>query len=126
MKRIPIDKCPAGPELDMAVEKVRGKVACDQWTPVNYPKSGYIKNCQHDDCYPVDYPAQYSRNIAAAWELVDLALEYANDFELQWDGAKEGWMCYITEPAKARTAPLAIARAYLKANDIEFIEVPDD
>ena len=72
MKRIPVDECPAGPEIDAAVMEAQGKIACDRWTPVRYPVPGYIRNCNHSSCYSVGYPIEYSRNIAAAWELVEI------------------------------------------------------
>jgi len=44
-----------------------------------------------------------------AWKLT----EGTPDFELMLEDDNE-WFCYISEPAKAETAPLAICRAFLK------------
>lgn len=122
MKRIPVDECPAGPWLDAAVAEAQGKIACDRWSPVNFPEPGYIKVCWHDNCYPANYPAQYSRNIAAVWELVDEMYE-EEDQEIFSRFMKE-WMRAGLGPAHLTV--LRITRAYLKAKGIKFVEVPEE
>lgn len=56
-----------------------------------------------------------STNIADAFEVVDLMIEYAHDFELTWNGpmGNESWLCCFLEPALANTPALAICRAAL-------------
>ena len=126
MKQIPVDECPAGRGIDLAVEEVSGRIACDQWIFELHPQ-GYIKNCYHDACYPINYPPQYSRNIEAAWGLIyQMGIRYAPSI---YQIAQ--WYCnFLVDGERiescAITAPLAITRAFLKAKGIKFVEVPDE
>jgi len=142
MKRIPIDECPAGPEIDAAVAKARyseielvidlehGLIATSETRLCESLESGWIgwKSTLNGEvesfCLKL---LKYSTDITEAWELVDGAgIQHAPSIYriARWycnfmvDGEQiESW---------ATTAPLAIIRAFLKAKGIEFVEVPDE
>jgi hypothetical protein len=129
MKRIPIDECPASTALDAAVEEVQGNATCAR---------------------------HYSRDIAAAWGLAEWILEHMNydscssyvqhgyaQFSFhalkwshsKWPPVENGEVYTVTGEAKpdfkldqcgVTVLPLAITRAFLRANEVEYIEVPDD
>jgi hypothetical protein len=70
----------------------------------------------------------YSADIAAAWGLTKtLYIQWDNYFDLHHDTGH--WYCgndeCIETLVMADSAPLAISRAFLKANGIEFVEVAE-
>jgi hypothetical protein len=158
MKRIPIDECPAGPALDAAAGKALGwteyeidglrfwQAPAQEEQPGEWESTGYFIYPTHSDLH-FELPAHLrlyggkgtwrpSKDIAAAWELVEDLYKQAGEWisttrshkgnycagvigtVSDWD-----WWEYSSE---ADTAPLAITRAYLKAKGVEFVEVPDD
>jgi hypothetical protein len=143
MTKIRVSDCPACPELDAAVEEARGNVACNKWTHVDFPEpGGYIKNCQHDKCYPVGYAAQYSTDLMAADSLWDELVVDHWVVSVCYGPGRDGRLyasvqmqvdMFLAEDlifrtmrdmdARAETKPLAITRAYLKAKGIEYVEV---
>ena len=123
----------------LVVEQVLGRVPCGEWTPTHRPVVGWQENCQCPACYPAGHPADYSSNIAAAWEVVEHLAEsriylclldqmgYAVDeagkiasdcvFRAEFMDAKahergEGRVWYGV--VEAETAPLAICLAAMK------------
>lgn len=69
----------AGRELDALIaDRVLGLVPCDAWVVHSRNLSGpsFIqmpdKQCAHGGgCYPAGFPAAYSTNVAAAWQVVE-------------------------------------------------------
>jgi hypothetical protein len=125
MPKIPVAQAPAGPALDAAVAEAR---TGNKW------EEGWMQGVR---------PYPWSTDIAAAWELVEA--EYMAIIPLDngmwvapldvamtnyWnspDGelALSYYELHLGNSIVADTAPLAIARAYLKAKGVEEVEVPD-
>lgn len=132
-----VDDCPAGPGMDAAVARVLGQVACDQWRLMRAsPPTYYMevdmetkdRPCGHSNCYPVDSgPPPHSVRIGRAWELVEKMKLHVGPI-VDDLGRTSGWYCAddhdLNEAAVFHgggTAPLAICRAFLKANGVEEI-----
>ena len=124
-----VDQMPAGRETDLLVmEKVMGRIPCDEWIPVSHPETGWLKNCRCQACYPADDPAYYSTDTAAAFQVVDNLLDGTRTFSLAcWSLENDHWQAIFTgklnmeatryeqfDDAFAETRPLAICRAALK------------
>lgn len=123
MPKTPVDECPAGPAVDAAVAEALGhKVVLHYGQLMVKTPDGL-----HAD------PEPYSTDIAVAWEALEhlFQLNSLQDIHLEhlehtgWgistcynkvEGGWDGWVY-------AETAPLAICRAFLKVNGIEYIEV---
>ena len=149
MPKIPIDECPAGPAMDMAVAEALG------WH-IEFWQDGADGGCElcdeegnHVRPWSYDPSPRWrwspSTDIAAAWELViwcraniegqSLRLvgpEHPDEsgcaFENGWDASFVNSQYVYTDIGQhtnADTAPLAICRAFLKANGIEHMEVPE-
>jgi len=140
MAKIPIDEAPAGPAMDAAVAEALG------WLPYESDGVWYWKDMSDDDFPYWNHhangygfvedlkPWSPSTDIAAAWELAD-KISFRQDSTLGcfsvhcygWIGEcwEAGW---VDQPvgdvvARAHTAPLAICRAFLKANGVEYLEI---
>ena len=127
MPKTPVDECPAGTAIDIAVAKARG------WTIDRSLGTPLWK----DDCGKLlEDGWSPSTDIAAAQRLLsgDVTIH-----KTTIDGWGDQYHCIIgpeygycmelllsAGQAKADTLPLAICRAFLKASDIEYIEVPDE
>lgn len=123
MKRIPIDECPAGPEIDAAAGRVLGwQRASDGFTRTWLSPGG--SRIPNDDWIP-------STDIAAAWELAINPPESSNHVAVYLLSVSQNitgdWRARFGEQSMAigDTAPLAITRAYLKAKGIKFVEVEE-
>lgn len=125
MPKIPVDECPAGPAMDAAVAEALGyECACNECLFI----------CPIHSSDP-DVKLHYSTDIAAAWEVI----EYLRGETISNLGIKIGWDDHFSirvagywkryddwwYDAEAETFPLAICRAFLKANGVEFVEVPE-
>jgi len=118
MPKIPIDECPAGPEMDAAVAEVLGFKT--KW--FEYPDgSKILLLCDERDNWR-SIPAYSANNIAAAWELVEkerMRIGWTEAWDVPYAACRE----LICEYADKH--PLAICRAFLKANGVEHVEVPE-
>jgi len=150
MKQIPIDECPAGPELDAAVAKARyseielvidlehGLIATSETRLCESLESGWIgwesilKGEAESFCLKL---LKYSTDITEAWELMELEkmaiipLKSDRWLAIPYSAIPDDYTAYRIDLADgeiASTAPLAITRAYLKAKGVEFVEVADE
>ncbi|MGD8499539.1 MAG: hypothetical protein PVJ86_02765 [Phycisphaerales bacterium] len=138
--KVPVDECPAGPEIDAAVAQALGYEV--QWSPQpdGFRAPIYLVGTitWYDD--GVDRPhwtivPNYSLEIAAAWELIERLKDKAFDvsLEIRWDFScwaacffgdwTSGYGGDAIYRAEGETAPLTISRAFLKANGMEYVEV---
>lgn len=154
MKKIPIDEAPAGPEMDAAIARALGCNVTIGKREGRQAAFCNCESREHENpiTYVSRMLKRYSQDIEAAWELVEWLhqrIDEAEDgnpdalpFALAWYqrlrlefGRKTGWWASFDarnikgiEPSFlciAETARLAICRAFLKANGIEYIEVPE-
>ena len=119
-----VESMPAGKEMDILVaEKVMGEVPCIAWSVYRSAPPMFIKDaesCGHKDCYPLDFPAHYSTNIAAAWQVVEKVMT-GTVWECYITQQFDGWSCLFAAPDKSdaygvgESASLAICRAALLA-----------
>ena len=132
MPKIPIDECPAGPAMDMAVAEALG------WH-IEFWQDGADGGCElcdeegnHVRPWSYDPSPRWrwspSTDIAAAWEFAPGIL---NGKHLVFMGTH--WAIWhfdgydnMPNDAVGETAPLTICRALLKANGVEHMEVPGD
>jgi len=140
MSKTPVDECPAGREMDAAIEEILGYSGYfsdyilinnqrydiktwiwKDWTPEDPPKGWR----------PGIMPRNYSADIAAAWELAEWLVQN-HEFYITNFYNPGGWSASYRKksgsdwiPSDTKTAPLAICRAFLKANGIEYVEVPE-
>ena len=132
MPKIPIDEVPAGPGMDIAVALTLGLgdifqdgsnyyVASNRAAFQRMKETGRIYEQAGHFCYPL---ATYSTDIAAAWKLAETYKH--GGFGVGWS---ESWgvpYCMMGDAYEyGDTVPLAICRAFLKANGVEFVEVTD-
>jgi len=151
MKQIPVDECPAGPELDAAVAKAMGwqKITIGPGAENKLIASG------RDPDNRIRVVLQFSQDIAAAWGLGEWILEHTNFescssyvkydyaqfmFHVQkgsgdwppvaygeiYTAAGEADPDYKLNQCGITVLPLAITRAFLKANEVEYVEVADE
>jgi len=116
-----IDKM-EGRELDRAVaEKVMGWTRVDGYLPADTAwwdgeKERWLEPPNNQQCWNEFQP---STDIAAAWEVVEKLVpkERGHAVVIQWNGEWCGvkFTQYSKKFTSARTAPLAISRAALKA-----------
>jgi len=130
MPKIPVDECPAGPAMDAAVAETLGFET--KW--FGYPNGSKILLClvgkiasKHDGWTEQDdwrSVPPYSTDIAAAWGLAESCRH--SGFGVGWS---EDWgapYCMMGDTYEyGETVPHAICRAFLKANGVEYIEVPE-
>ncbi len=126
MNRIPIDECPAGPEIDAIAAKVLGwQIASDSFFRAWLSPGG--SRISNDDWIP-------SADIATAWKLVEEEDLFAEHYLVKNEGSHYV-MCpkcigFGEWPEYYRGADsnpaLVITRAYLKAKGVEFVEVADE
>jgi hypothetical protein len=129
MARIPVDEVPAGPVMDAAVAEALGWKNL-HWKEVDrgsnhYAPAGWWGDGPNGECY---LNKSYSTDIAATWELAPGIL---NGNHLTFVG--NHWSVWHfdeydnmpNDDAIAETAALAICRAFLKTNGIEFVEVSE-
>lgn len=133
MPKIPVDECLAGPEMDAAVAKALGlKVQWRLW--IDEPQPIYLAGIYadaHDDWAEHEDWRQvlpYSTDIAAAWELLPKMQSAYGILLAILHNMAECKIMKDNKPIVGRAeseegAPLAICRAFLKANGIEYIEV---
>lgn len=142
MKRIPINECPAGAEIDAAVEEAQGRPGYFSDYVIINEKRYDIETWIRKPWTPEQpqpgqrigrMPRKYSTDIQAAWELVEsrIAENEKNVFDVV-SSREPGlrWMAFFDRGKKVRsamadTAPLAITRAYLNAKGVVFVEVPE-
>jgi len=118
-----VESMPVDKEMDVLVaEKVMGRVPCTAWDVFRFAPPAFIKDaesCEHKDCYPLGFPADYSTYIAAAWQVVEKVIT-GTVWECYLTHQFDGWSCLFAAPNKpdvygvGETAPLAICRAALK------------
>ena len=149
MKRIPVDECPAGIEIDVAVARVRhseinlvvdfehGLIATSQERLAEALREGWIGWDISED-KPIRFCiklSKYSTDIITAWELVELEkiavipLKSDRWLAIPYSTIPDDYTAYkidLMDGEIASTAPLAITRAFLKAKGIKFVEVPDE
>lgn len=149
MKRIPVDECPAGRAIDVAVaiagydknlvvDFEYGLIATSKMRLREALESGWIgwdsilKGEAGSFC--LESP-KYSTDIVAAWDLMRLEsmaiipLKSDRWLAIPYSAIPDDYTAYkidLTDGEIASTAPLAIARAYLKARGVEFVEVPEE
>ena len=130
MPKIPVDECPAGPALDATVAEALGlKTKWFEYADSKMRLCLVGKTASGN----VDWrsiPA-YSTDIAAAWGLWDADMTiHRQDGQCHCILSPEYGLCMELLLSKASavadTAPLAICRAFLKANGVEYVEVPGD
>lgn len=131
MTREEIQNLQEGVETDALIEETFfGSVPCDKWTPQYSALGNYHTKtsgmCGHEKCYPIGSPPQYTKNIMAAWLVVEalnkrgvfiaLSNNFLNAEEKDW--LKGGFVCEVCtgwdkelDFLQADTAPLAICRA---------------
>lgn len=126
----------AGPELDeLVAEKVMGQGPCDGWRP--FMHDSHMKYCDHmsDVCYPRGACAHYSRNIEAAWAVVERMADLGFWFDLHDDFAGTRVFAFMPKQdnethmagrivghASGTSVPLIICRAALLA--LGVVDVP--
>ena len=126
MPKISVNECPAGPEMDAAVAEVLGFKT--KWFESPDGSKILLLCVERDDWRSI--PA-YSTDIAAAWGLWDADMTiHRQDGQCHCILSPEYGLCMELLLSKASavadTAPLAICRAFLKANGVEYVEVPGD
>jgi len=123
MPKTPVDEAPAGPEMDAAVAKVLGLNEFNDW-PERWE---HIISHNWNEM-------SYSTDIAAAWGLwQQLAKRFRWAEVMIIEASQSAMTLYhptdseFIRPVEAfgETVPLAICRAFLKANGVEYIEVPE-
>jgi len=126
MKQIPVDECPAGIYLDVAVAKAQYH---GEHLVIDFKHRLFSTSDRAISCIKL---SRYSIDIAAAWIL---APDVLFDYELRcwikawqtgncvWDREGNGEFLVNSE---ADAAPLVITRTYLKAKGIEFVEIPEE
>lgn len=124
MAKIPIDEAPAGPAMDAAVAEVLG------WRQLSY-RLWHDRDGRERWIDNKDGTWSPSTGIAAAWELFKKLRERQPPVTFQLDGWDHHWVCWVDKEginrwAKAQTASLAICRAFLKANGVEYLELENE
>jgi hypothetical protein len=149
MVKIPVDECPAGTVMDAAVAKALSHlVFCqldfDRWF-IASDRDAFQQGLMNglfweggggrEPRYCLDMP-NYSADIAAAWKLFSYLCKewfcvksiFIKDLRIKVNLYRDSKALLYADPtitAIAQYAPLAITRAFLKANGVEYIEVPD-
>ena len=122
MSKIPVDECPAGPEMDAAVAKALGWHWHDGRGTAG---PSYWETATGDFAHIDDF--EPSTEIAVAWGFASGVL---NGRHLTFEGDK--WTiwhfeeCDLCDDAIAETAALVLSRAFLKANGVEYVEVENE
>jgi hypothetical protein len=126
MSKIPIDEAPAGPAMDAAVAEALG---------YEYERGHlgiYVFSKRKPDETSEEYEARSlfrpSTDIAAAWRLLENLKDERGLLAMLTEWPKDCWSIAlfpapIENNAMAKGISLAICRAFLKANGIEFVEV---
>jgi hypothetical protein len=136
MPKIPVDKAPAGSAIDIAValaldlgdiflDGTGWYVASNSATFRRMKEGGSFEHAGHF-CYPL---AAYSTDISAAWKLVQWATKSLsfNLVNLAWVDGDLRWSCTFGASINrvyAGSASLAICRAFLRANGVEYVIEP--
>ena len=130
MKQIPVDECPAGIYLDVAVTKAQYH---GEHLVIDFKHRLFSTSDRAISCIKL---SRYSTDIAAAWELVEILYRQAEEWiSIARDSSGNYWAGVIGSVSDwdwwkyssvAGTVPLAITRAYLKAKGVEFVEVPEE
>ena len=135
MSKTPIDEVPAGPALDAAVAEALGW----KWMAYPAPATGkMLRGLYPPRRYKEEFAAKgdepvgvfdvlpYSTDIGTAWELIEELKDKHKLLAILMEWPK-GWFVELCHtPIKYRgiadTASLAICRAFLKANGVEYVE----
>lgn len=131
MPKTPVDEAPAGPAMNAAVAGALG------W---HYGWGGWWEDeegqIQKPACIGCDGKSTWSpsEDIAAAWKLIEnLSQLFGVEIGVLYPeaGSGERFYCKIWKHHSLQfralfvlSAPLAICRAFLKANGVEFVDVP--
>jgi len=68
-------------EINVAIEKIRGRVPCDKWQHV-MPMMQMKGDCGHEQCYPANNPTNYYGSLDAMHEAEKLLAGYpARDWD---------------------------------------------
>ena len=123
-----IDKLEAGPEINALVAEAMGKLRRNgSWYEVESPRGGWISGF-HGKKDAMNWLGQqflFSKNISAAWEVVENWVRDRHgsygEIELRSEGLGGAiWKCgFGIYESVAPTAPLAICRAALKAKLVD-------
>jgi hypothetical protein len=130
MPKIPVDEAPAGLHMDAAVAEVF------ETEPPFGSKAWGASILGYWEAYNgIWYPRPFSTNIAAAWEVItearkigfgftisDNANRFAEHIDCRFWRLRDDMRRGI---AIEGVAPLAICRAFLQANGVEHVEVPE-
>jgi hypothetical protein len=130
MAKTPVDETPAGPEMDAMIADTLGLTIRRQQWPDGLSRFEYFAGtyaneydgwAEHEDWRHV---LPYSTDIAAAWELLGHFDDYIRVCRTSND------IFYFDIPnlsieIQATSAPLAICRAFLKVNGVEYVKVPE-
>jgi len=102
--------------------------------PIHY--NGDVTDDEHRQRYEWVVIPSYSTDIAAAWEMVErLSQDFGVQINVLYPEAGNGdrFCCKIWREHSLQfrslfvsSAPLAICRAFLKANGVESVEVPNE
>jgi len=125
MTKIPIDEAPAGPAMDAVVAKVLGLNEFNDW-PERWE---HIISHNWNEM-------SYSTDIAAAWGLWSYLwaewhyakLTFIKDLRVKACLYRDAEAVQRANPmitAIAKNGQLAICRAFLQANGVEYVEVPE-
>jgi hypothetical protein len=122
MPKIPVDECPAGPEMDAAVAEALGfKTKGFEYADGSKIFLCLVGKTASGNVAWRSIPA-YSTDIAAAWVLAEkerMRIGWTEAWDVPYAACRE----LICEYADKH--PLAICRAFLKANGVEHVEVPE-
>lgn len=131
MPKIPVDECPAGPEMDAAVAEALDLTLQRRDGETRWLYLAGIYASEQDDWAEHEdwrWVPSYSTDIAAAWELAEWAtrnLFFRPGLCVPIASDNREWSCTFgaeENRAYGETVPLAICRAFLKANGVEYIE----
>jgi hypothetical protein len=137
MVKIPVDECPAGPAMDAAVAKALGleifphsglwdgSFAGGGWCPVCRRSFRSDVKAAEISC---SEPPPYSTDLIEAWPLL---FKMQSAYGILLAIFRDLIECKIMKDdrpivgrAQNRDVTLAISRTFLKANGVEYIEVP--
>jgi hypothetical protein len=130
--KIPVDECPAGPEMDAAMAKVLAGHSFDGTGKIENRDSiisEFCKICGKPKGY---HGYDNYRRIENAWRLIEILRSSDKHISITLP-IGQGYEVWVREAMSlglsdglrtvVDTLPLAICRAFLKANGVEFIEM---
>jgi len=129
MSKISVDDFPSGPRLDAEVARILG------WTELQEMKHCDDWKGKNPEGHPYMIP-RYSMDIGAAWKLVEritqkeflsvITLYLDESATVSFEDCSTKNIRCASILADGSTIPLAITRAFLKANGVKEIEVKND